>query len=92
MDKTLHITCTRATADEVETKLLELDKSATLEIADTPKMVGLVEGLSIVASLSTVAASSFVIWAEVERRRGKEIEVKENEKPNVEDDTKKSEG
>ncbi|MEO1657011.1 MAG: hypothetical protein AAFR65_04760 [Pseudomonadota bacterium] len=86
MAKQLKIRCSRSTADAVEAKLLELDQNAQIEMGNTPKLVGVVEGLSIVASLSTVAASSFVIWAEMERRNGKPIEVAdEDEAPSAEE-------
>jgi hypothetical protein len=84
----LTIICSRSQADEVEDKLRDLDADVEISLGDSPKLTGIIEALSIVASLSTVAASSFVIWAEVERRRGKDIRVEP--KPTVQtgdDDT-----
>lgn len=75
----LKIVCARAYADEVEEKLMELDKDVKIEIVDSPKLTGLVEALSIIASISTIAASSFVIWAELERRQGKDIRIENND-------------
>lgn len=77
--KKLKIVCPRAYADEVEEKLMELDKDAQIKIVDNPKLTGLVEALSIVASISTIAASSFVIWAELERRQGKDIRTESDD-------------
>lgn len=75
MKDQLTIICSRSQADEVEAKLRELDADVEISLGGSPKLTGIVEALSIVASLSTMAASSFVIWAEVERRRGKDIRV-----------------
>lgn len=77
--KKLKIVCPRAYADEVEEKLIELDKNAQIKVVDSRKLTGLVETLSIVASISTIAASSFVIWAELERRQGKDIRTENDD-------------
>lgn len=86
MKDQLIIVCTRSQADEVEDKLRELDADVEISLGDSPKLTGIVEGLSILASLSTMAASSFVIWAEVERRRGKDIRVETKPKAKTGDD------
>lgn len=86
MKDQLTIICTRSQADEVEDKLRELDADVEISLGDSPKLTGIVEALSIVASLSTMAASSFVIWAEVERRRGKDIRVEAKPKAKTGDD------
>lgn len=79
MDKTLLISCPRAEADDIEAKLLELDPNAKIEPSGPPKLQGAVEIMSIAASVSTIAASTFVIWAEVEKRWGDKVTVKEKE-------------
>lgn len=75
MRTTLLISCPRAVADEIEAKLLELDKGAEIETAGSPKLQGAVEIMSLAASVTTIAASAFVIWAEVEKRWGEKVTV-----------------
>ena len=89
MSKRLKITCPRADADEIEAKLLELDENANIEVTDPPKLSGAVEIMSIAASVTTIAASGFVIWAEAEKRWGQRvtIEAKDEEES---DSTKQS--
>ncbi|MGH1352477.1 MAG: hypothetical protein ACRBBN_16960 [Methyloligellaceae bacterium] len=79
MKKKLIITCERPMIDPVTDKIQELDASAEISVGSNPKMSGVVEALSIIASLSTIAASSFVIWAELQKKEGKEIDVEESE-------------
>lgn len=86
MKDQLTIICSRSQADEVEDKLRELDADVEISLGDSPRLTGIIEALSIVASLSTVAASSFVIWAEVERRRGKDIRVEPKPRVQTGDD------
>jgi hypothetical protein len=70
------ITCNRASAEQVIAELIRYDDSTFTVRNEAKRLSGLVDSLSIVASLTTVAHTAFMIWLHKRQDRDM-IEVRE---------------
>jgi ABC-type hemin transport system substrate-binding protein len=83
---TLIIECDRAAAEDVIAELRRFDDTIVTVQNDAKKLSGLVDALSIVASLTAVAQTAFTLWLQHRKDknaikvRATEDETAENER------------
>lgn len=72
------IKCDRNDAEELMKELKQFDETSISINEDEKNFIGAVEILSIIASVSTIAANALMIWIEMKNKNKKVIEIEEH--------------